>query len=103
MPYGVAVSWNIHCASRRSPHTGYDVLVCQEGVPSDEPVWMRAVMVDANFAYPSDYNTTLGVLYFKDEDNNTLPTSVDTDLSPMLTPSLVNAKLTCPLHLLFAF
>lgn len=67
----------------------YDVLVCQRGpVLSKEPVWIRAVMDDADFAYPSTFNTSLGVLYFTRRPPARLPTTTAKFEVPALNPSV---------------
>lgn len=58
----------------------YDVLPCQRvedngGKLNLEPVWIRATMIDSDFAYPSNYNTSLGVMYFTDQQPTQLPTT----------------------------
>ena len=77
---------------------GYDVMVCQRGNGpySEEPVWIRAVMIDANFANASQYNTTLGVLYYREADANKLPTTTADYEAPAMTPSSVSG---CCCHL----
>lgn len=68
----------------------YTVLVCQSnGKPlSTEPVWFRATMIDATFTQPSNWNTSLGVLYFTDPPPAKLPTTSATFLPPTLDPTL---------------
>lgn len=58
----------------------YDVLPCQQvedngGKLILEPVWIRATMIDADFPSPSNYNTSLGVMYFTKEQPRLLPTT----------------------------
>jgi hypothetical protein len=67
---------------------GYDVLVCQDGTVSEDPVWIRARMIDSNFASPANYSTVLGALYYRPQDAG-VPTSQPTLLLPELTADKV--------------
>jgi hypothetical protein len=65
-------------------------MVCQQtATPSTQPVWIRATMIDDNFAVPSAYNTTLGVLYFLDADKQAVPTTQPVFEPPALSPDQV--------------
>eukprot|EP00775_Hariotina_reticulata_P010938 gene10938-11092_t len=71
----------------------YDILPCQRvedngGKLNLEPVWIRATMIDSDFEYPSNYNTSLGVLYFTDEQPTQLPTTTADFQPPALNPSV---------------
>jgi hypothetical protein len=93
--------WNFQIPTVTTP--GYDVMVCQRGNGpySEEPVWIRAVMIDANFATPSQYNTTLGVLYYREADANKLPVggpnAPATYEAPAMTPSSVSHRVLASL------
>eukprot|EP00775_Hariotina_reticulata_P010675 gene10675-10834_t len=66
----------------------YDVLPCQlSDTPSTEPVWIRATIIDDDLVFPSNYNTSLGVLYFTPDKPTKLPTTTANFLPPALSPA----------------
>lgn len=80
----------------------YDVLVCQNQAPDRPlnlaPVWIRAVMIDAEFPEPSAANTSLGVLYYSSKKPPSLPISNynSSELLPQLSHSLLGSGIVDP-------